>query len=268
MATRKSAATPASQPANLSLQQMKAAIPKLGRRLSDLKGADLTTIRERGAPEMTALQQKLDATLVDVFGHDSLEYRKYSVSSLDAGGIFIRLDGRPTPPHEVQEGYRTGISRAISTLETIVELFNEQLGDSGETTESRAFRTLESLDLHPEIADASVDLFKGGHYANAVEDACKVLDMLVQLRSKRNDISGTDLMQTVFSAKNPVLKFNALQTETEQSEQRGMMNLYAGVMLAFRNPRAHALVDDEATNALEIIGLINFLAKSLSRAKR
>jgi uncharacterized protein (TIGR02391 family) len=58
------------------------------------------------------------------------------------------------------------------------------------------------------------------------------------------------------------------KTETDQSEQRGMMNLYAGVMLAFRNPRAHGLVDDEATNALEIIGLVNFLAKSLNRAKR
>jgi Protein of unknown function (Hypoth_ymh) len=211
MATRKSASDTTPQPANLSSQQMTAAIPNLQRRLAELQGVDLTSIRERGAPQMKALQQKLDDTLVDIFGNESLEYSKYRVSSLDAGSMVMRMDGHGPSTQEIQAGYRRGVNRVISTVETIIELFQEKLDDSGETADGRALRTLENLDLHPEIADASNALFKGGHYANAVEDACKVLDMLVQLRSKRNDISGTDLMQTVFSPKNPILKFNALQ---------------------------------------------------------
>ena len=49
---------------------------------------------------------------------------------------------------------------------------------------------------------------------------------------------------------------------------RSMMNLYAGAMLAFRNPRAHGLLSDDPIEALEIIGFVNFLAKTLGRAKR
>ena len=64
------------------------------------------------------------------------------------------------------------------------------------------------------------------------------------------------------------LKFNDLSTESDQSEQRGMMYLYAGVMLAFRNPRAHGLIDDDAEEALDIISLVSFLAKALDSAKK
>ena len=111
-------------------------------------------------------------------------------------------------------------------------------------------------------------LFKNGHYANAVEDGCKTLDALVKIKGGRHDLSGTDLMQTVFSPKNPILSFNDLKTETDNSEQQGMMFLYSGAMLAFRNPRAHGILSDDPVVALEIIGFVNFLARALDRAKR
>lgn len=119
-----------------------------------------------------------------------------------------------------------------SPIFTAAELFEEKLSDSGETPERRAARTFEGLDLHPEIARASTKLFGDGHYANAVEDACKVIDLLVKMRSGRIDLSGTELMLNVFSPKAPVLKFNALLTETHKSEQQGMMYLYAGAINA------------------------------------
>src|SRR3989304_5432715 len=106
-------------------------------------------------------------------------------------------------------------------------------------------------------------LFQDGHYTNAVEDACKILEGLVKMRSMRFDLSGTDLMQAVFSVKNPILSFNDLQTETDKSEQQGMMFLYAGAMLALRNPRAHSLKVDDPENALDVILFINLLLKSL-----
>ena len=101
-----------------------------------------------------------------------------------------------------------------------------------------------------------------------MEDGCKVLDALVKMRSGRDDLSGTELMQAVFSPKNPVLRFSELQTDSERSEQQGMMYLYAGAMLALRNPRAHGLVPDTAESAIEYVGLISLLAKALDRAKR
>lgn len=74
-------------------------------------------------------------------------------------------------------------------------------------------------------------------------------------------------MQNVFSPKNPVLKFSDLQTQTEQSEQQGMMFLYAGAMLALRNPRAHEIIEDDPEKALEYIAFLSLLAKSLDKAK-
>ena len=138
----------------------------------------------------------------------------------------------------------------------------------GKPERSSILRALGELDLHPEIERAISQLFRDGHYANAVEDACKVLDGLVKIRSGRIDLSGTDLMQTVFSAKSPVLKFNELQTETEKSQQQGMMFLYAGAMLALRNPRAHEIIQDDPERALEYIAFLSLLAKSLDDAER
>ena len=173
-----------------------------------------------------------------------------------------------TPLHEVREGYKLGIEQAISNLRTVLELFEEQIGDLGVSPAGRALKALGELELHSEIERAAGKLFRDGHYANAVEDACKVLDGLVKIRSGKHDLSGTELMQTVFSPKNPILRFNELKTPTDQSEQQGMMFLYAGAMLAFRNPRAHQIIEDDPEKALEYIGFLSLLAKSLDDAKR
>jgi uncharacterized protein (TIGR02391 family) len=75
-------------------------------------------------------------------------------------------------------------------------------------------------------------------------------------------------IQNVFSPKSPILKFNSLQSETEKSEQQGMVFLYAGAMLAFRNPRAHQIIEDDPEKALEYIAFLSLLAKSLNKAER
>jgi len=253
------------QSANLTPVQMKVAIPKLQRRISELKEIDINTIQERGESRFEALEQKIDSTLVDIFGNDTVEHRRFCVNSLDTAPINLMYE---VPLHEVREGYKRGIEQAISNLQTIVDLFEEKIADLGETPAGKALKALGELEIHPEIERAVAKLFRDGHYANAVEDACKVLDGLVKIRSGRHDISGTELMQTVFSPKNPVLKFSDLQTQTEQSEQQGMMFLYAGAMLALRNPRAHEIIEDDPEKALEYIAFLSLLAKSLDKAKR
>lgn len=253
------------KPANLSPQQMKSAIPKLERRIADLKSIDVSTIRERGETRFDALKQKIDDTLVEIFGSDTIEYRRFRVGRLDTASINMLHE---TPLRGVIEGYQRGIDQAISNLQTVVDLFREKLQDLGETPEGRAVRAFGDLDIHPEIERAIGKLFRDGHYANAVEDACKVLDGLVKIRSGRFDRSGTELMQNVFSPKAPTLRFNDLLTETGRSEQQGMMFLYSGAMLALRNPRAHELIQDDPEQALEYIGFLSLLAKLLDRAER
>ena len=159
---------------------------------------------------------------------------------------------KPTPIPEVREGLLRGIAAAVASLEGIVALFEEKLG-SDVTPTGRANRAFNDLTLHPEVDRAVGQLFADGHYANAVEDACKVLDGLVKLRSGRSDLGGNELMQTVFSPKDPVLALNDLQTDTGRSEQQGMMFLYAGTMLALRNPRRMSLFATTPRTHLSIL---------------
>lgn len=256
---------PQPKPANLTPQQMRAALPKLQRRLDDLKAIDTKTIRDRGDPRMDALEQKIDDTLAEIFGHDTVEYQRFRVGVLDTAPLNMFGD---TPLESIQKGYQRGIEQAISTISTVAELFQEKIQDLGEDPAGRAVRAFGDLDVHPEIGRAVEKLFRDGHYANAVEDACKVLDGLVKIRSGRFDLGGTDLMQTVFSPKTPVLRFNQLTTETDKSEQQGMMFLFAGAMLALRNPRAHELMQDDPEQAIEYLSLLSMLAKALDRAER
>lgn len=263
MASRKS---PPSQPAaaNLNAEQMRSAIPKLERRIRELEEFDPNSIRQRSDPRLEALENKLTDTVSDVFGHETLEFNRFRPRSLDMAGYNMMYE---TPLHEVVSSVQESKEREILNLRTVIELFHEKLADGGESPASKARRSFGDLELHPEVARACSQLFNDGHYAEAVENACKVLDMLVKMRSMRMDPSGTELMQLVFSPKTPILKFNEQQNDSEKSEQQGMMFLFAGAMLAIRNPRAHGLVQDHPENAVEYISFISMLAKSLDRAR-
>ena len=112
------------------------------------------------------------------------------------------------------------------------------------------------------------DLYCNGHYRNAVVDASVALMNLVREKSRRHDLDGAGLMTTVFSKKNPILTFNDLKDRTDEDEQEGMTHLFVGAVLALRNLRAHALLDDSPDMALEYVGRISLLAKRLEAAKR
>lgn len=263
MATKRSAPAQSPAPANLNAEQMRAAIPKLERRIRDLEAFDPQTIVEREDPRIGAIENKLTDTVSEIFGPGSLEYIRFRPRSLDTAGYNMYS---ATPLIEVVRSIQASKEREIVNLRTIIELFEEKLQDGGRTPITKARRAFEDLELHPEITRACSKLFADGHYAEAVENACKVLDMLVKMRSMRMDPSGTELMQLVFSPKAPILRFNEQRNDSEKSEQQGMMYLFAGAMLAIRNPRAHGLVQDHPENALEYISFLSMLAKSLDRA--
>jgi predicted nucleotide-binding protein len=112
--------------ANLSVQQLRSALPKLERRIAELKSADPSSIRERGEPHFESIEHKIDDTLVEIFGVDTVEYNRFRIGSLDRAPISFYGD---VSLIEIIEGYKKGIAEAISTLETIIQLFNEKLND-------------------------------------------------------------------------------------------------------------------------------------------
>lgn len=246
--------------ARLSYEEMKAATPKIDRRIKDLEEFDVNTVEDRGDPRIGALAAKLDSLLVSIFGHDTVEYQRYKwpVTNLDTAFLSVAGD---TSIYEIREGLVQGIATSKSQLETIKSGFIEELEDAGQTAGGKTLKAYDGLELHPAIERAAGQLFRDGHYANAVEDSVKALNALVRMNSGTDDKDGTTLMEFVFSAKSPILKFNALADSSDVDEQKGFMMMFSGAVSGLRNPRAHKIIKDNPEMALEFIAYISLLAK-------
>ena len=106
----------------LTVEQMRAAIPRLHKRLKELRAVEIETIQERGESRFNALLHRIDDTLVETFGPNTIEYDRYKVWMFDTAPITI---GRPTPIQEVRIGYKRGIDGAIVKLQTVIDMFGE-----------------------------------------------------------------------------------------------------------------------------------------------
>lgn len=259
-------ALPELRSANLTSLQMKSAIPKIERRIVDLEIFDVGSITQRGDPQIVALEKELDTLLVSIFGADTVEYNRYhwSVTELDTAGISLY----GTPLHEVLEGLKKGIATSKATLESIKKGFLEELQDAGLDSTGKTLKAYEGLELHPAIERAAGQLFRDGHYANAIEDAVKALNALVRMNSGVDDKDGSALMEFVFSPKAPVLKFNNLADRADSDEQLGFMMMFSGAVAGLRNPRAHKLIKDDPEMALEFIAFVSLLAKLADKTKK
>ena len=125
---------------------------------------------------------------------------------------------------------------------------------------------IDVIRLHPRIKAVSTELFKNGHYRQAIFQACLALNEAVQQRSGRDDLDGSKLMQQVFSPNSPVLAFSG-----HPDEQIGYMWLFSGVSMAIRNPRAHKLgeaEDQDANEAIEVLAMISSLYRALDAANK
>ena len=113
-------------------------------------------------------------------------------------------------------------------------------------------------------------LFKDGHHARAVEEAYKLLDNVVKkkVNEPNTSLSGSGLMQKVFSLNKPILKLNSGSTASEQDEQNGYMQIFAGCMTGIRNPRAHdSDWEDTEERALQLIVFANHLIERAQLAE-
>lgn len=124
----------------------------------------------------------------------------------------------------------------------------------------------ESIVVEPEIVKVSKDLFQSGFYNQAVSEAFKALNKFVQKKTGQK-LSDTQLMQLVFSEKDPVLYWSERKTVSEIDEQRGYMFLMAGGFTGIRNPCAHEIdwIDDHET-ALDAILIAQHLLRKARSA--
>lgn len=113
----------------------------------------------------------------------------------------------------------------------------------------------------------------GENYFHAVLEAVKSITAKIRSLSGLT-CDGADLVDRAFGfGKNrePLLKINALGTETLQGEQRGFVSLLKGLYGTVRNPIAHEPKiewDMSEQDALDILTMISLIHRKLDKTKQ
>jgi uncharacterized protein (TIGR02391 family) len=252
---------------SLSAEQVRAAIPKIRRRLEELSSVDLARLDNDAAGHLLDSHvQKINATLREIYGVNSVEYDEYSIETFRPV-FMVYYGGMDTSIRGNIDTVRSKIGGGITKLKTLLEILEGQVGGETDDAPSRAIQAFNGLDLHPEISRAASGLYLDGHFSNAVEASVKALNGLVRLRSGL-EFDGSTLMERAFNPSTPVLRFNDLLDQSDKDEQKGFMQMFSGAISGLRNPRAHGFIQDDPERALEFIAFVSLLAKLLDEAKR
>ncbi|MBL8880484.1 MAG: TIGR02391 family protein [Phycisphaerales bacterium] len=172
-------------------------------------------------------------------------------------------------------------------LNHVLAFAGYSLGEDGKLRRVAAARTLNEAEqragrlkaelgrrgVHPDVLAFCRSELLQQNYFHAVFEATKSVAEKIRNRSGLTG-DGALLINHAFGMGKfgmPFLAFNTLQTETEQSEHSGMMNLMKGMFGAFRNVMAHAPkvswpIKEE--DALDLLTIASFLHRRLDTAVR
>lgn len=120
----------------------------------------------------------------------------------------------------------------------------------------------DELNIHSGFPVDVKKLFDNGHYSQATFEAYKFLDKEIQRHSKMSK-SGFQLMMDALSETSPKIKLTQLRTLTEKDEQKGYQFIFAGTVLAIRNPRGHDNIVDTPDQCLDHLVLASLLLRRL-----
>lgn len=108
--------------------------------------------------------------------------------------------------------------------------------------------------------------YETGNYSGAIADSIYYLSDLIRNKSGL-DSDGVQLVNASFGGTAPVVKVNALNTQSDLDEQKGVQFLLMGIYTAIRNPRSHEKRTDTVETADSIIGFIDYLTKLIDSAR-
>ncbi len=246
--------------ANRTPQQMREAVAKVKALIEELRGVDVSTVQERGEARLEALEEKIEATLASIFGKESTEFHHFRIETLDTARVHMMYE---IPLYEVREGYKRGIEQAIANLRAVIESFGEEVLAAGEGPRESALWALGERAIHPAIRNVVEELVRDGQYSEAVKKSREILEDLVKKRSTVQQLRAAKLVQSVFNSANPIPALLGLANETYTAKQRGMVLVYAGTMLVLDDRETWENIGNDPGEALEWIGFLSFLAKSL-----
>jgi uncharacterized protein (TIGR02391 family) len=179
---------------------------------------------------------------------------------------------RFTNDHEAFEHHRY-------RLDKIFSFCGYSLGPDGKLRIQKEARTLDEAEeragklrselrrraVHPDVLRfCRAELVRDNYFHAVLEATKSVADKIRDRTGLTSD--GSRLVDEAFGLGKsgvPLLAFNSVRTDTERSEQTGMMNLMKGMFSAFRNPTAHApkitwaITEQDAFDLLTLASLLH-----------
>lgn len=134
-------------------------------------------------------------------------------------------------------------------------------------------KKLKDRNIHSEVLKyCKEDYLRKDYYDTVFETSKSLVERVRYLSGLYTD--GTELFQTAFSRKNPLIILNQLNTESEINEYNGLKELLLSICHLVRNPAAHTpkinwkMNEEEAIDILTIISFAhNYLDKCYQMPK-
>ena len=82
------------------------------------------------------------------------------------------------------------------------------------------------INLHPKVKEHSLNLFKNGHYTQAIFESIKALYNYIKKKAQIIDKDLSDAMAKAFNENNPIIKLNDYISRSDKNEQEGFKFLY------------------------------------------
>lgn len=124
--------------------------------------------------------------------------------------------------------------------------------------------------IHPRIVNVSHELYADGHCSTAAEKAVKEVES--RLREKFSELKPSAAVPAkignvigALMSENGAFKFCDTTTTSGRDYRRGIQSLFEGIMVAYRNPAAHANLQYEKREAMEQIMLASQLMYVLDK---
>jgi uncharacterized protein (TIGR02391 family) len=122
--------------------------------------------------------------------------------------------------------------------------------------------------LHPLVVQAAGELYLDGHFASAIFEAFKAVELQVQDVSALYQ-SGRDLMTQAFGGAMPRLVLSDLPGRSGTNEQEGWKLIFMGAMVGVRNPKAHEQIDqNDPQRTFEYLAFASLLMRRIDDSVR
>jgi predicted nucleotide-binding protein len=137
-------------PANLSLDQIQRAIPRINKRIADLEALTPAEFQERFPPEISTIRLSVEQTLADIFGPKSIEYERYRAAAvLDSGPLSLGGGYSPRGATDVRfrEYYERSKQKSIAMLKQAIAGLEEQAQEMQVTTAQPSYESEDKQNL-------------------------------------------------------------------------------------------------------------------------